>query len=70
MAVDELEAPLRYVAFPPLKLALRDGYLRIPRLDFTASDVVAKEPAAVEGPCLVGPLGRVELSAFRKEVTC
>ena len=44
----ELEALLRYVVRPPLKLALRERYLRLPRRDAAAGAIVADELAAVE----------------------
>jgi hypothetical protein len=46
----ELEALLR-MALPPLKLALREQYLRLPRRDPAAAAVVAEELAAVERHC-------------------
>ena len=48
MTAAELEALLRYVALPPLTLALRARYLRRPRVDSIASAVAAEELAAVE----------------------
>ena len=48
MNAAELEALLRYVALPPLKLGLRERYLRLPRLDSAAAAVVAGELSAVE----------------------
>jgi len=42
-----LEALLR-IALPPLKLALRERYLRLPRRDPAAAAVVAQELEAVE----------------------
>jgi hypothetical protein len=47
MTAAELEAFLRIV-LPPLTLALRARYLRLPRLDSSASAVAAEELAAVE----------------------
>jgi len=43
----ELEALLRN-AFPPLTLALRERYLRLPRRDSAAAAVAAEDLAAVE----------------------
>jgi len=43
----ELEALLR-VALPPLKLALRERYLRLPRRDPAAAAIAAEQLAAVE----------------------
>jgi len=48
MTAAELEALLRYVALPPLKLALRERYLRLPRRDPAAAVVIAEELAAIE----------------------
>jgi hypothetical protein len=41
----ELEALLR-IASPPLKLAMRERYLKLPRRDPAAATVVAEELAA------------------------
>ena len=45
---EQLEALLRYVALPLLRLALRERYLRLPRRDPAAAVIVAEELAAVE----------------------
>ena len=42
-----LEALLR-IALPPLTLALRERYLKVPRRDPAAAVVIAEELAAVE----------------------
>jgi hypothetical protein len=46
LTADELEALLR-VALPPLKLALRERYLKVRRLDPEAAAVAAEELAIV-----------------------
>jgi hypothetical protein len=43
----ELEALLR-IALPPLTLALRERYLRLPRRDPAAAAIVAEELAIVD----------------------
>lgn len=47
MTAAELEALLR-IALPPLKLALREGYLRLPRPNPIAAAIVIDELATAE----------------------
>jgi hypothetical protein len=47
MTAVELEALLRYVALPPLTLALRERYLKVPRHDPAAAAIVVAEELAI-----------------------